>query len=85
MFSDIQHLQDLLIMSSLKAAPKGGAKSIKPNGNKTTTKESDVASQDPKYPNDLSAYVLSCTTDDDDNTICSFIKPGDHVDMSSEA
>ena len=79
MFSDIQHLQDLLIMSSLKA------KSIKPNSNKTATKESDVAAQDPTYPNDILAYVLSCTTDDDDNTICSFVKPGDEIDMSSEA
>jgi hypothetical protein len=87
MFSDIQQLQDLLVMSSLKAAgPAKGkaAKGIKPNSNKTVTKEADVASQDPNYPNDLLAYVLSCSTDDDDNTICTFIKPGDQVDLSSE-
>ena len=85
MFSDIQHLQDLLVMSSLKAAPaKGGAKGIKPNSNKTATKEADVAAQDPNYPNDILAYVLSCSTDDDDNTICSFVKPGDAIDLSSE-
>jgi hypothetical protein len=85
MFSDIQQLQNLLVLSSLKAAPaKGAAKSIKPNSNKTATKEADVAAQDPTYPNDILAYVLSCTTDDDDNTICSFVKPGDEIDMSSE-
>ncbi len=83
MFSDIQQLQNLLVLSSLKAK-SAPAKAIKPNSNKTATKESDVAQQDPTYPNDILAYVLSCTTDDDDNTICSFIKPGDEVDLSSE-
>ena len=72
-------------MSSLKAAgPKGAPKSIKPNSNKTATKETDVAAQDPHYPNDILAYVLSCTTDDDDNTVCTFVKPGDEIDLSSE-
>ena len=86
MFSDIQQLQDLLVLSSLKAgkAPKA-TKTIKPDSNKTATKESDVAAQDPTYPNDILAYVLSCSTDDDDNTVCSFVKPGDQVDLSSEA
>ncbi len=76
MFSDIQHLQDLLVISSLKAAPakkgRAAAKTIAPNSNKTATKEADAA-QDPTYPNDILAYVLSCTNDDDDNTICTFV------------
>jgi hypothetical protein len=79
MFADLQHLQLLLSTSSLAAK-----KHIEPNSNKTATKEQDVAAQDPKYPNDILAYVLSCTNDEDDNIICTFVKPGDEIDMSSE-
>ncbi len=68
-------------MSSLKGS---AAKSIKPGSTKTATKEADVAQQDPNYPNDILAYVLSCSTDDDDNVICTFVKPGDEIDLSSE-
>jgi hypothetical protein len=78
MFSDIQQLQNLLVLSSLSK------KAIKANSTKTATKESDVAAEDPLYPNDILAYVLSCSTDDDDNTVCSFVKPGDEIDLSSE-
>lgn len=81
MFSDLHHLQ--LLFTSLAAAQKA-PKTIQPNTNTTATKESDVAAQDPKYPNDILAYVLSCTADDDANTVCTFVKPGSEVDLSSE-
>lgn len=79
MFADLQHLQFLLSTSSLAAK-----KHIEANSNKTSQTEQGVAQQDPKYPNDILAYVLSCTNDDEDVTICTFVKPGDEIDMSSE-
>ena len=82
MFADFQHLQ--ILLNTALAAKGAAPKTIQANTNTTATKESDVAAQDPKYPNDILAYVLSCTADDDGNTTCSFVKPGSDIDMSSE-